>query len=183
MTTAVRKTKKKGMSATKKNYMIDIAIALGFLVVFNPDATGIAIHEWLSLGLFAGLITHVILHWKWVVSITKKFFGKLPRQTRINYLINGGLALAFITTGFSGFAISESITPLLGFSSAGGFWEGIHEAAANLSMLLVVSHVALHWKWNVNNTKKYILKSGASTSNKKRARPSQPKLKPDVMAH
>lgn len=179
MTTAVRKTKKKGMSATKRNYFIDIAIALGFLVVFNPDATGYAVHEWLSLGLFAGLVAHVALHWKWVVSITKKFFGKLPRQTRLNYVVNGGLALAFIMTGISGFAISENITPLFGFSGGGRFWEGIHETAANLSMILVGSHVLLHWKWIVNNTKKYLLKNGPS---KKTRRPLQPMPQPDVVA-
>ncbi len=150
------KSKKKGMSATKRNYFWDIGIALGFLIAFNPDATGYAIHEWLSLGLLAGLIAHVVFHWKWVVSVTKKFFGKLPRATRINYVINGGLALSFIMAGVSGFAISESITPLFGFSGGGNFWENIHELSANLSLLLVGAHVLMHWKWIVNNTKKYL---------------------------
>ena len=68
----VRKKRKRGMSATKRNLFIDIAIGLGFLVVYNQDITGDTLHEWLAMALFVGLFTHLVLHWKWVVNITKR---------------------------------------------------------------------------------------------------------------
>jgi hypothetical protein len=43
------------------NLIIDILIGIGFLIAFAPDKTGLAIYEWLSLGLLGGLITHVLL--------------------------------------------------------------------------------------------------------------------------
>ncbi|MEZ4640220.1 MAG: hypothetical protein R2856_35575 [Caldilineaceae bacterium] len=52
-----------------------------------------AIHEWLSLGLGVGFITHVLLHWRWVYESTRRFFGKLAGQARINYILNTALLI------------------------------------------------------------------------------------------
>lgn len=150
--------KKKRMSATKRNLMWDMGIGLGFLMVFFQEITGETLHEWLALALFAGLIAHVAFHWKWVVNITKRFFSaKLPRKTRINYLVNGGLAAAFVGMGVTGMLISESVMPALGLGVGGGeLFEELHEAASNFALLMVGSHVLLHWKWIWTNSKKYL---------------------------
>ncbi|MCA9939023.1 MAG: hypothetical protein KC418_10285, partial [Anaerolineales bacterium] len=58
--------RKWGISPTKRNLIWDIGIGLGFLVVFNQDMTGKTLHEWLAMALFAGVIAHIIFHWKWV---------------------------------------------------------------------------------------------------------------------
>jgi len=158
MTTITHSKRKKRVSPTKRNYFIDIGIALGFLTVFSQDITGDTLHEWLGLALFVGLITHVLLHWKWVINITKRFFSKkLNLKTRLNYIVNGSLLLGFVMMGVSGLAISESVMPLIGMGNGPGFWEGIHEAASSFTLLLVISHVLLHAKWVITNTKKYLL--------------------------
>lgn len=55
------------------------------------------------------------------MSATKRFFnGKLPRKTHINYLVNFGLAAAFVSMGVTGLMISQSILPVLGLGSGCG---------------------------------------------------------------
>ena len=153
-----KKQQKRGISPTKRNLIWDIGIGLDFLVVFKQDLTGKTLHEWLAMALFAGVIAHIIFHWKWVVNITKRFFtAKLPPQTRLNYVINGGLAGAFVLMGVSGLMISESIMPIIGLGDAGGFWKDIHEIASNLALAAVGAHVLLHWKWLWVNGRKYLV--------------------------
>ena len=158
MTTKTQKQRKKKMSPTKRNYFVDIGIALGFLIVFSQEITGETLHEWLGLALFVGLFTHLLLHWKWVVNITKRIFSKkLNRKTRINYIVNAGLLMSFVMMGVSGLMISESVMPLVGLGNGPDLWEDIHEAVSNFTMLMVLSHLLLHTKWIITNTKKYLL--------------------------
>ena len=88
MTTKTRKT-----SPVKTNFIVDIALFVAFLVAFDPHLTGIAIHEWLGIAFGAAIVAHLVLHWKWLVATTKRFFGRLNGNTRLNYLVN---ALFFI---------------------------------------------------------------------------------------
>ena len=37
------------------------------------------------------LVIHVVLHWDWVVSITRTFFHKLVHESRLNYVLNAVL--------------------------------------------------------------------------------------------
>lgn len=156
MTTKRRTKKKKGLNkATKRNLLIDAALSVGFLATFSQEITGQTLHEWLAMALFVGLTTHLVLHWKWVVGITKKIFSpKLPMKTRVSYVLNMGLFAAFGLIGLSGMMISEVIMPPFGLGNGGGLWEDVHEAISNLSMLMVGGHVLLHTKWIVTNTKK-----------------------------
>ena len=60
-------------------------------------------------------------------------------------------SLAIVTIIFTGLMISETVIPLLGVTATqNGLWRGVLTAAANLFILLVALHVALHWHWFVN---------------------------------
>ncbi len=149
--------RKKKMSATKRNLFWDIGITAAFIATFSQEITGETLHEFLAMGLFVGLIAHIIFHWKWVVNITKRMFSaKLPRKTRISYFTVAGLTAAFSMMCISGMMISETIMPMFGFGNSGGLWEELHEAASNFALLMVVVHVLQHWKWLLTNSKKYI---------------------------
>ena len=149
--------KKKRMSPTKRNLILDIVIGLGFLLVYTQDITGETLHEWLALSLFAGLITHLILHWKWVVNVTKRIFSpKLNRKTRLSYFAILGTTLSFVFMGISGLLISESVMPALGFGVGNEAFEDLHEAASNMTLLFVGIHLLQHWKWIWTNSKKHL---------------------------
>jgi hypothetical protein len=87
------------MKKTTMNYWVDLAIGVSFvssaisgLVFVLPfDATagvlGISyqawnsVHTWSSLALIAGVGAHLALHWKWMVSMTKRMLSPAGRQT------------------------------------------------------------------------------------------------------
>ncbi|GAB4457861.1 MAG: hypothetical protein Kow0070_10610 [Anaerolineales bacterium] len=59
----------------------------------------------------------------------------------------------------SGFMISEAVFPALGISLPRNFaWRPLHDATANLFLLLLGLHTALHWGWVVDTFKRYIFK-------------------------
>ena len=133
------------------NLAVDIVIFLFFLVVEAPKFSGLPIHEWLGIAIGAGVITHVLLHWSWVIEISKRFFGKVQAIARVNYVLNLLLFIALTTIIFTGLMISEVAMPALGITVAqNGLWRGVHTASANLFILLIALHVALHWQWFVN---------------------------------
>ena len=132
------------------NAIVDTVIFLAFLVAGAPHFSGLAIHEWLGISFGAAIITHLLLHWQWVVGVTKRFFTKLPRQTRLNYLVNTLLFIDITAIIFSGLMISKVALPWLGVSlGSGGGWLTVHKLAADGSLALVGAHVALHWQWIV----------------------------------
>lgn len=148
--------KKSTMSKTKINLTLDVALFLVFLVVYQEKATGEVVHEWLGVGLAAVIIVHILLHWQWVVSITQRFFQKIKSEPRINYILNAGLFVCFTTIIFSGLMISRSVLPFFGLEAAdSGFWKMLHVTSAEASLWLVALHVALHWRWVVDATKRY----------------------------
>ena len=148
---------KKRMSSTKRNLLVDLLIVSGFLFASQPHLTGMAIHEWLSLGLAVGFLTHVLLHWRWIYATTRRLFGRMARQSRINYVLNLALLVAFALIFFSGLMISEEILPLVGLQGVhGGAWKWLHTTAADAVVWLVALHIALHWRWIVNAAKKYL---------------------------
>ena len=88
------------MNKTKINYFVDFIGLVAFLVVattgfwrwlFLPSGgvgrgvdpsivdfrrTLILWHDWGSVVLTIVIILHFVLHWKWIVCMTKTFFGK-----------------------------------------------------------------------------------------------------------
>jgi len=145
------------ISSTWRNLWVDLAIVSGFLLALQPHLTGMAIHEWLSLALGGAFITHVLLHWRWVFETTRRFLGKLARQSRLNFILNAALLVAFTLIIFSGLMISEEILPFLGLQGVhGGIWKWLHTTAANAVIWLVALHIALHWKWIAAAGKKYL---------------------------
>jgi hypothetical protein len=141
------------------NYAVDVAIFLAFLVAMAPHLSGIPVHEWLSIAFGAVIIVHLLLHWSWIVEITRRLFGKVQWNARINYVLNAALFIDMTIAMFTGFMISEAALPVFGIATTrGGVWEELHHVSANGSMVLVGLHVALHWQWIVNSTKRFVLR-------------------------
>src|SRR6187455_328514 len=91
------------------NLIVDSVIFLAFLVAMAPHFTGMAIHEWLGIAFGAAITTHLLLHWQWIVEITKRFFGKAQWSARINYILNALLFIDITLIIFSGLMISEEV--------------------------------------------------------------------------
>ncbi|HEY0606909.1 MAG TPA: DUF4405 domain-containing protein [Herpetosiphonaceae bacterium] len=143
---------------SKVNLMIDLSIFVAFLVAMSPHFSGIAVHEWLSIAFGAAIVVHLLLHWEWIVGITRSFFKKARWSARTNYVLNGLLFIDITVVIFTGLMISEDALPLFGIQTVrGGIWHGLHETSANLSLLLLGLHIALHWDWIVRTVKRFVI--------------------------
>jgi hypothetical protein len=147
----------KTRSQTKTKLWIDIAIFAGFLITMDPRSSGLAVHEWLATSLIAALVVHLLLNWDWIIQISRRLLGRLNSQSRINYILNWLLFIDGTVIMLSGFMISESLLPFLGIQLPRNFaWRGLHDGSANLFLLLLGLHTALHWNWIVDTCKRYI---------------------------
>jgi hypothetical protein len=145
------------MSA-KTNLALDITIFTAFLAVANPYLTGMTVHEWLALAFAAAIVTHLLFHWNWLVTVTKQFFKKLFHQSRLNYVVDVAFFVAMTTSFFSGLLISRSVMSTLGIQlNAGHDRESIHRLASDASLIMLGLHSALHIKWVVTNLKRYLV--------------------------
>jgi Domain of unknown function (DUF4405) len=132
------------------NLIVDSAIFLVFLIGTAPHFTGLAIHEWLGLAFGAAIIVHLLLHWRWIVAITRRIVSALPATTRLNYVLNSLLFIAVTVLTFTGVMISDVALPMVGITMAENrTWTRLHHQASNALLLLVGLHVALHWQWIV----------------------------------
>jgi hypothetical protein len=96
------------MNKTKVNYWVDLVIALAFVfsavsgIVFLFPMSGSTvlgvtykvwdqIHTWGSLLMIGGVLAHLILHWKWIIAMTKKTFFPQATPARTAITTNGSL--------------------------------------------------------------------------------------------
>ena len=158
--------------SNKTNLILDIGIFSAFLVVFNPRLTGTTIHEWLALSFAAALVTHLLFHWKWIATILVQFFRKLIHQSRLNFVVDLLFFIAMTAAMFSGLMISRSILPAVGIQlDVSRSWREIHDQAANISLILLGIHFALHWKWVLTNLGRYVVSPVAGLFRRPAPRP------------
>jgi hypothetical protein len=151
-------------SSTLRNLLVDGAIFAGFLLATDPHATGQTIHEWLGIAFGVGIITHLLLHWKWIVNVVRRFFSKLPGQVRINSLLNSLLFIDVTLIIFSGLMISKVVLSTFGLSgSHDAIWRWLHTFSSSAALIIVGLHIALHWKWIVATIKRYAWQPLANT--------------------
>ncbi len=144
---------------TKTKLWLDVLIFVAFLVTMDPHSSGIAIHEWLSLAMIATLTIHLLLSWDWIVEISKRFLGKVGGQNRINYIVNWLLFIDGTMIMISGTMISEVVLPVMGIQFPADFaWRRLHDMSANIGLLLLGIHTALHWSWIVIAFNKYLIR-------------------------
>jgi hypothetical protein len=138
----------------KLNLYLDLALVLAFAVEMEAHFTGLHNHELLGLAFGLAILIHIVLHWNWVVSITKHLFSKLFHESRLNYLLNLALYVDMVIVIVSGILISRTIglsLPRLELV------EPIHRLASEGILVLVGLHVALQWKWIVTHAGKYLV--------------------------
>lgn len=153
------------MSNTNRTKLfLDIALFAAFLITMDPHFSGLAIHEWLSLAAGATVIVHLLLSWEWIVNVTKRLFVKATNGARINYVLNWLLFIDGILIMLSGIMISESAMPALGIALPMNFaWRRLHDMSANLALLIMGLHIAMHWNWIVTTFKRVFFGGGART--------------------
>jgi Domain of unknown function (DUF4405) len=143
---------------TKIKLWMDVLIFVAFLVLMEPHSSGLTIHEWLALSMLAVITIHLLLSWDWITNISRRFLGRMGGQSRFNYILNWLLFIDGTLVMVSGVMISEAAIPSLGIHLPLGFaWRRLHDLSANIVLILLGVHTALHWSWIVNTFNRYLI--------------------------
>ena len=136
------------MKTAQKNLLIDAIALVVYLIVANPGLTGIAVHEWLSLGVVVVLFVHCVVHHDWVVEVIRKKRGKRTPSEVANAVINLITLIILMIVVVSGLFISGTVLQVFGLYADGYFfWDPLHSVSAKVLLALLVVHVAMHAKW------------------------------------
>jgi hypothetical protein len=142
-------SRRRVLARTRLDFWLDASLLTAYVLAYSIGFTGLAIHEWLGLGLGLALLVHLTLHWDWVVRTTRKLLGRGGRD-RLIWLVNLALLIAMTLCVASGILISRVSLSTLGISTPGGpFWTSLHSTTATVTLGLVAVHVALRWRWIV----------------------------------
>lgn len=158
MNTMLPKVPRKNVNMPVVNLVLNTCTFITFLLATQPNGTGIPLHEWGSVALSFAIAAHLILHRIWIIGITRKWRGPLPRETRQNYVLNMVFFIDMVLAIVSGLLISESVLPAFGLQSAGTSspWRQIHSATSNGALLILAVHVYMHRKWIVAVYRRYV---------------------------
>jgi len=143
----------------KTRFWIDLLNFTVFLIALEPNFTGESLHEWITMAFCATLIIHFLFHWDWFMRITTTFLKNPYHISRVNHILAVLVFLGFTTIITSGLMISGNFLPTFGLhADPTRGWKSVHELAANLTLIMVAMHFALHWDWIKNTFKRIFLR-------------------------
>jgi uncharacterized protein DUF4405 len=129
---------------------LDITLLLILAVLQEPVTTGLAGHEWISIGFAGLLILHLLVNWRWIAAAVGHY-RTAARRARVNAWLNGALYVMMVFTVFSGLVVSRFVLPAVGVASSDlRAWVQLHSLVAGATLVIVGLHVALNWDWIVS---------------------------------
>ena len=130
------------------------------------------IHTWGGFLMIVAAAVHFVYHWPWVVLMTKRMVrglrgrgSRMSLGTKINVFVNVLLGASFFVTMISGvyflFAPLRESRGMTNPAGGPGFgvttWELIHTWSGIGLIITAVVHIALHWRWILNVTRRFFL--------------------------
>jgi len=135
----------------KKNifkFILDLGLMVLLVLMYNKRVFNMTFHELGGLILFGVIFVHLIINYRWIINVTKRLFSKtIPTRTRLGYLLNTLLLIAFLLIIISGIMISKALFHL---NIGGGSWKTIHYTASAVALLLIGLHLGLHKQFICN---------------------------------
>jgi hypothetical protein len=133
---------------SKKNLLlllVDAVLLGGFWLVNQVRLTGMAFHEWFGIALGVILILHLVMHWRWVVNVVKKFFKRSGLVQHLKLVLDVVGFAAFFTIIISGILMSKVVLPSLGLTALHSHsLKMIHVTATNLTIAMIAGHLLLN---------------------------------------
>ena len=128
----------------RMNWWIDLSLFAGFITSFFLDLTGVELHQWLGVASGVLALYHLMIHWDWVVAVSKRFLSSRSGKAWRFYLMDAVLLIGFELVMFTGLVISTWFDLSLGNYSA---WLRVHIVASISTLSVLVLKLALHWRW------------------------------------
>jgi hypothetical protein len=137
------------MSARARLWL-DLALFGALFLAYNPAWTRIAVHEWLSVIIIVPLLFHVIINWDQTLAILRRFAEIVRATPKVNLVVDAALFVAGVTVMLSGLLVSQYVLRAVGISvTPTALWVTTHRWSADATILLLLVHFALHWRWIV----------------------------------
>lgn len=131
-----------------KNIFGDLVVLVACGIVMNPVWTGVGLHEWVGLVLFAVAFVHCALHAEWAADAVSGIARGISAARLGNLALDALLLIAFTVAMVSGILISGAVLPALGLYADGYyFWDPLHAISAKVFLAVLIVHVVAHWKW------------------------------------
>jgi hypothetical protein len=134
------------------------------IILFGRETWDL-LHTWSGIGMIAIALVHILIHWKWITSITKRLWRELTckctplnRYGKFNAGINLVIGISFLLTAVSGLYFlyfpggGREVAPIILFSRT--TWDMVHTWAGILLILAAVIHFAIHWRWVIRVTQR-----------------------------
>jgi len=138
------------MSARARLWL-DLALFGALFLAYNPAWTGVAVHEWLCVIAVVPLLFHIIVNWDQTLAILRRLGGKLRATPKVNLVVDIALFIVAVTAMLSGLLISQSVARAFGVViMPDSLWMSTHSWSADATILLLLVHFVLHWRWIVN---------------------------------
>ncbi|MFC2008606.1 DUF4405 domain-containing protein [Chloroflexota bacterium] len=135
-----------GLNKNVVRIILDVVMVSMLVLMYEKNAISLSFHEIGGLGGCGLFIIHNGLNRKWIVGITKRFFGRaLPLRVRIGYVLGVMLLVTMAFIALSGIMISRTV--LIGVYGNVAFWRPAHFFASAVALVLVGIHVGLHWSF------------------------------------
>jgi hypothetical protein len=135
------------MSA-RARLLLDLAVFGVLLVAYNPAWSGLAWHEWLSVAVIVPLLLHLVINWDKVVRVVSTFAERLLHGSRLDLVVDTMLFVATVIVMVSGLMISQVVARAVGITIApASIWVSVHAWSADLTIVLLLVHFVLHWRW------------------------------------
>ena len=133
-------------------FIVDAVALVVYIIAANPAVTGLALHEWASLGLAFVFVVHTAQHYDWAIEAFKNLRHPSSLAQTARLVVDILLVVVFMVVTVSGLMVSRHILPLLGLVAPGYFfWNPLHSMSAKVLLALLVIHIAINagriWKY------------------------------------
>lgn len=177
---------------TRKNWLMDVSVFLGGVIaaitgiyfLFLPTGGyrggrnmfyGVYIladrhtwedwHTWSGIVMIVAAVIHLIIHWQWVVMMTKRIVNVLRAKgsalssgAKLNVFVDLMVAINFVLAAISGiyfffFGGEGQAAQIILFDAT--IWDLIHTWSGTILVVAVLVHLWIHWRWIVNVTSRF----------------------------
>ena len=124
--------------------VLDVLMMIVLALMYSKRALGMGFHEIGGLILIGVFLIHKGLNFSWIRRVTVKL-AKADGRTRLMWIVDALMLVAFLLIGLSGILISKVAFPSLAVQ--GGSWKVIHYSASAVALILVGVHLGLHYNY------------------------------------
>jgi len=162
------------MNSTKRNFWLDVTIFVALLVTtitgfllwlviphkldvvflgFSRSAW-VAAHICLGVMGLAGIVIHIVRHWGWLKALRGRPLSGMSEKLRANRVVDRIMWFTFIATNVFG-----AIAWALHFGDdiyIVRVPDRLHVVFGVACTILMIVHLALHWKWIASTTQRFL---------------------------